>query len=184
MNEEMKAELKDLEIRIIAELIKNSRRSDREIAKAVGTSQPTVSRRIKELEKKGVIKEYTMIPDFAQLGYSIMGATLLEIEVPRGQEEFQKVRKITTKIEDVDPHSVVTAVSGMGMRKNRLFISFYKDYADYVKTSALSRQIPFVKVDSVDSFLVDLSDKTNYKVLGLSAFAEDLLRRPKQKDER
>ena len=40
MNEERKVDskqLKEIELRLIAELMKNSRRSDRELAKALGT---------------------------------------------------------------------------------------------------------------------------------------------------
>jgi DNA-binding Lrp family transcriptional regulator len=61
--------LSNVELRLISELMKNSRRSDRELGKVLGISQPTVSRMIKKLEKEGVIKEYNMMPDFAKLGY-------------------------------------------------------------------------------------------------------------------
>src|SRR4030066_1542772 len=83
MSEEKKVEskqLKEIELRVIAELMKNSRRSDRELAKALHTSQPAVSRAIKRLEKEGIIKEYTMIPDFAKLGYKIMGITQMKVK--------------------------------------------------------------------------------------------------------
>jgi len=53
--------LKDVELKSISELMKSSRRSDRELAKAIGVSQPTISRTIKRLEKEKLIKEYTMI---------------------------------------------------------------------------------------------------------------------------
>ena len=66
---EKTVELKDIEVKIIAELMKNSHRSDREIARAIGTSQPRVSRIIKKLEEEGVIKEYSVIPDFKRLSY-------------------------------------------------------------------------------------------------------------------
>ncbi len=51
---------KDVEIRILVELMRNSRRSDREIAKSVGVSQPTVSRIIGKLERIGAIREFTV----------------------------------------------------------------------------------------------------------------------------
>jgi DNA-binding Lrp family transcriptional regulator len=43
--------------------MKNSRRSDRQLAKALGVSQPTVSRTLERLEKQGMIREYTVIPN-------------------------------------------------------------------------------------------------------------------------
>jgi DNA-binding Lrp family transcriptional regulator len=50
---------------MISELMKNFGRSDRELAKAIGTSQPTVSRIINRLEKEGIVEEYAMIPERA-----------------------------------------------------------------------------------------------------------------------
>jgi DNA-binding Lrp family transcriptional regulator len=59
--------------------MKDSRRSDRELAKAIGSSQPTVSRMIKKLESEGTIKEYTMIPDFHKLGFEILAITFFNV---------------------------------------------------------------------------------------------------------
>ena len=67
--------MKDAELKLISELIKNSRRSDRELAKAIGVSQPTVSRLIKKLEKQGVICMYSMIPDLSKLNFEILALT-------------------------------------------------------------------------------------------------------------
>jgi len=64
--------MKDIELRLIAELMKDSRKSDRELAKVIGVSQPTITRIRTRLEKSGVIREYTIIPDFSQLGYTLM----------------------------------------------------------------------------------------------------------------
>jgi hypothetical protein len=46
--------LKDTELRLISELLKNSRRSDRELSRALGISQPTVSR----MSARGLIYGY------------------------------------------------------------------------------------------------------------------------------
>jgi hypothetical protein len=44
------------------------------------------------------------------------------------------------------------------------------------------KQVPFVNVDTVDSFLADLNDETNYRVLSMSAIANHLLERLKKKE--
>ena len=99
--------MKELERKLIAELIRNSRRSDRELAKAVGCSQPTVSRMIKRLEKEGYIKEYTMIPDFHRLGYEIMALTFIQNEKRSGMEELEDLR---TKGRELEKNSAVSAL--------------------------------------------------------------------------
>jgi len=35
-------------------------------------SQPTVTRTRTGLEKRGIIKEYAMVPDYVQLGFQLM----------------------------------------------------------------------------------------------------------------
>jgi DNA-binding Lrp family transcriptional regulator len=50
-------------LRLLKEMLKDSKRSDREIAKSLGVSQPTVTRTRAQLEKE-YIETYTVIPDF------------------------------------------------------------------------------------------------------------------------
>jgi hypothetical protein len=60
----------------------------------------------------------------------------------------------------------------MGFGKNRLFATFYEDYSAYSRAMSLMREIPFADVDRIESFLVDLKDESNYRLLSLSAIAE------------
>lgn len=59
--------MKNVELKLIPEFMKNSRRSDRELARAIGVSQPTVSRFVDKLEKSGVIRVHC-VPDFNKRG--------------------------------------------------------------------------------------------------------------------
>jgi DNA-binding Lrp family transcriptional regulator len=162
--------------------MKNSRRSDRELSRVLGVSQPTVSRLIKKLEKEGIIREYTMIPDFRRLGYEIMGITSLAVQEGLTGERLQEVRKMSTELEKCNPHASLMAVNGMDHGKNRLFISFYEDYSDYLNAMKLTKQIPFTNVDSLESFLVNLEDETSYRLLSMSAIAQHLLTKIREKE--
>jgi DNA-binding Lrp family transcriptional regulator len=94
-SEEIK--LKDIELRLISELVKNSRRSDRELAKRLGISQPTVSRTRVRLEKQGLI-DYSAIPNLAKLGFEIIAVTF-------GRRDFQKHPEINLqKAKDFADH--------------------------------------------------------------------------------
>jgi len=66
-------------LRLLFELMKNAKRSDREIAKIIGVSQPTITRMRQRLEKTAIV-DYTIIPDWTELGFEIMATTLLKAD--------------------------------------------------------------------------------------------------------
>ncbi len=167
----MNGGLKSTEIRIIAELMKNSRRSDREIAHAVGTSQPTVSRTIKKLEKEGIIREYTMIPDFKRLGYQIMAFAFLGKPETQRREESEELRKAAVELEKKTPFANMMVVDGMGIGKGRVLINLYKDYGSYTEGMETIKSLPHVEAEETESFLVDLSNERNFRVLSMKEIA-------------
>jgi len=171
--------VKDVELKLISELLKNSRRSDRELAKTLGVSQPTVSRTLKRLEKEGIIKEYTIVPDFLKLGYNIMGVTLIKHTEPPDKDKSAEIRTKVVEIEKQNPHANLMAVNGMGLGKDSLFITFYEDYSAYSKAMELTKSMPHVEVDNVETFLVNLNDKSNYRVLSMAATANHLAHKGK-----
>ena len=86
--------LDEIDKKILVELLKNSNRSNREIAKAIGVSAATVINHIQRLESAGVITEYTVMLDFERLGYDL--TVIMEVTVSRGklletQEEIAKL---------------------------------------------------------------------------------------------
>lgn len=173
---QMKKPLRDVELRLISELMKNSKRSDRELAKIMRVSQSTVTRARIRLEKTGVIREYTMIPDFCALGYNIMGATRFELREKPIDEKTKETRKTVIDEED-SPRVNLIAVEGVGSDQNRMFVNFYESYSSYDEAMKLLKQVRVVNFDRIDTFLVDLNNKRNYRVLSMSAMAKNLQRR-------
>ena len=166
--------LKELECRLVGELMKNSRRSDRELAKAIGTSQPTVSRMIKKLEKEGIIKEYAMIPDFRRLGYQIMAVTFFGKQEPGNEKDRAELRKAALEMEKKDPQGNLMVVNGLGLDKGRVALNLYRDYASYVEGMNIIRSLPNVEADKIESFLVDLNDEDNFRMLSMAAVARQV----------
>jgi len=110
-------------LKLLFELMKNSKRSDREIAKIIGVSQPTITRMRQRLEKKAIV-EYTVIPDWKELGFEIMAFTFLKAS--RQQGLVEKAREWSKK----NP-SVVFASGGEGMGMDGAMISFHRNFSDF-----------------------------------------------------
>jgi DNA-binding Lrp family transcriptional regulator len=170
-------QMRKTESSILIELMKGCRRSDRELAKVLDVSQPTVSRLRRKLEKEGYIKEYAAIPDFRKLGYEIMGVTLIKTSEPSTRERSGSVRQAVVKVEQEGPHASLMDVNGEGFQKNRLFITLYEDYSAYSEAMQLTKQSRHIEVKSLESFLVSLKDKDSCRLLTMSAIANDLMTR-------
>jgi len=163
--------MKDTELKLICELIKNSRRSDRELAKSIGISQPTVSRIRTKLEKEGILN-YTAIPNLVKLGFGIVAVVL-------GKRNFQKAPEshIQRAIDFAREHpNIIFGAAGNGMGFDRISISIHKDYSDYAKFIQESRTA-WTGIMDVDSFLIDLSSKDVIQPLSLKPFANWLSKR-------
>jgi DNA-binding Lrp family transcriptional regulator len=166
--------MKDVELRLVSELMKNSRRSDREIAKVIGVSQPTVSRMIKKLEKEGIIKEYTMIPDFMRLGYDIMAITFFGKQETEKKEERAELRKAALEMERKTALANLIVVNGIGLEKGRVAINLFRDYSSYAEGMRVIKSIPHIDADKMESFLVDLNDESNFRMLSMTEIASQL----------
>lgn len=166
--------MKNVELRLISELVKNCRRSDRELSRALGVSQPTVSRMIKNLEEQGIVKEYTMIPDFHKLGYEIMAFTFLKYEKQPTEETLKKIREKGRELEKTTSSAAIMIMSGMGPKSDRVIISFHKNYSSLANLVRIMRGLSNYDISYVDSFIVSTGDKTHSRPLTLTAFASQL----------
>jgi DNA-binding Lrp family transcriptional regulator len=172
---------KDIELKLVSELVKNSRRSDRELAKAVGASQPTVSRVIKKLEKEGVIKEYTMIPDFTKIGYHLLAITFVKLRKTLNSEEAAKAREITKERLSESHFGIIMLERGLGLGYDGVIISFYEDFAKYSEHKGVLMQYPFLEFSDIQTFLISLDDKVHYRPLTLTHLANILRLEEKRK---
>lgn len=175
--------MREIEWKLLSELIKNSRRSDRDLAKAIGSSQPTVTRVRTKLEKEGYIKEYTMIPDFTKLGYEIMALTFVKTELGFTKEAIEKTRDaIRKRIRDT-PLDLIMLERGKGMKYDGVVISIHKTYESFNKLRDRFKQYPFVQYDT-DSFLISLHDENRYLPLTLRKMADHFSTTTEQEKQR
>jgi len=168
--------LKNIELHLISELMKNSRRSDRQLAKALGVSQPTVSRTLERLEKQGMIREYTVIPNFQKLGYQIAALTLVKMKSGLSPEEVDRAREISIKdMREKGPPEIIMFERGMGDGYTAILVSLHHNYSEYSKLKERMRLYPFLDHGAALSFLIDLNDDLHYRYLTFSTLARHLL---------
>jgi DNA-binding Lrp family transcriptional regulator len=143
-------ELKENELKILFELIKGARRSDRELAKAIRISQPTVTRGRTKLEKTGFVEEYTIIPDLKKIGYELLAFTFMSFSEDR-PELFDKAREWIRK-----QPSVIFANNGDGLGMNSMMVSVHKEYASYSRLLTQLRRDWQPNLTSEQSFVISL----------------------------
>jgi len=151
---------------LLLELLKDSKRSDRELAKVLGVSQPTVSRMRSRLVKEGVIREFTVIPNFEKMGYEIMAISCIKAKTTMITELEEKAEKWWKKYPNV---IFVSRAQGMG--KNGVMISLHKSYTDYSKFLSESLLEWGDDLEEYDSMLIDLKERI-VKPLSLAYLAE------------
>ncbi len=160
-------------LRLLRELLKNSKSSDREIAKRLGVSQATITRTRTQLNKEGYIKTYTVVPDFVKLGYEIMAFTFSKLKTYPTKEDIEKIFQRATEWVAKRPN-VIFAADGEGLGgKDVMMIYFHKNYskyADFMRNYALE----WGKIVSTfESFIVSLDSGYKEKHFDLKYLADD-----------
>jgi DNA-binding Lrp family transcriptional regulator len=125
-------ELKPIDYKILFELMKDSHRSDRQLAKALGVSQPTVTRRRAMLEEN-YIEGYTVIPKFGQIGFTIASITFLKskLKYQKDEEKAQSILKV--KEWYLKQPNVIMVLDGRGMGWDAVCISIHENFEDFAK---------------------------------------------------
>ncbi len=154
---------KELPRQLLREMLKNSRRSDRELAKVLGVSQPTITRTRRKLEQNGLIRDYTIIPDFRKMGFEIMALTFVkmrpEILTP---ETMENARKYAARF----PNAIF-ASTGEGLGLTGVILSFYKNYTEYHQKVNQLRVDWKEFTEDIQSFIVSIGEG-EYKSFSLT----------------
>jgi DNA-binding Lrp family transcriptional regulator/KaiC/GvpD/RAD55 family RecA-like ATPase len=144
-------------VKLLCELIKNSRRSDRDLAKILGFSQPSVSRLRKTLEKEAIL-QYTAIPDFSYLGFDLIVFTFYRMKEP-----LHPLREKAEKWLKEQPN-VVFSSEGQGMEADRVMLSVHRDYADFSEFHQKCRRELGAYIESFRTFIVSLRGHETWRL--------------------
>ncbi|MGD0159591.1 MAG: Lrp/AsnC family transcriptional regulator [Candidatus Bathyarchaeia archaeon] len=163
--------MKTIDNRLLGELLKNSRRSDRELAKVLGVSQPTVTRRRTALEKD-FIDGYTAIPKWEKVGFELIAFTFVKTKLKYAKPEVRKAGFKRVEEWMMNHANVILTIDGQGMGWDAVFVSFHKNYSAFAEfmrehDSELSDNL----IES-SSFIADINPITIRKAFHLKYLAD------------
>ena len=84
--------------RLLLEYLKDSSRSDRQIAKVLGASEATVSRRKRRLVAEGLVYQFSVMPNFSKIGYEIMAFSYVKFKPEKIPEIEARAKDCARKI--------------------------------------------------------------------------------------
>ncbi len=105
--------INEKDLKIIDMLRENARIPLTEIASKLDVSESTIRKRIKALEKNGVITQYTVVVDPSKLGYNSVSMVGIDVEsthlldVAMRMTEFPEVKFVATSTGD---HMIITEI--------------------------------------------------------------------------
>jgi DNA-binding Lrp family transcriptional regulator len=145
---------KDLPQQLLRELLKNSKQSDRELAKVLKVSQPTITRARHKLERDRMIQDYTIVPDFKKMGFEILALTFIKT---RAEALTSKTMEESIKY-SAEQHSGIFASTGEGLGMTAVIISFHKNYTDYHKQLNRLRVDWKELIENIQTFVVSIGE--------------------------
>jgi len=139
--------MKNREKELLFQLLKNSKSSDREIAKKLKTSQSTITRNRHRLERK-IITHYTAVPRLDKLGIKLIAVTFGRC-INQGKEAKDKMHIFRN-----NSPNIVFSGHGEGLGKTLIIISFHNDFSDYTTFMNGLRQTSVNCYEGLESFFV------------------------------
>ncbi|MEM2947637.1 MAG: winged helix-turn-helix transcriptional regulator [Candidatus Bathyarchaeia archaeon] len=145
--------LSDQEKRVLSELLKNAKTSDRNIARMLKVSQATITRIRRKLENEGYIRKYTVIPDFGKLGCEIVAFTFVKMNPQVYSKNIEEIRSYANRW----PNAIY-ASRGEGMGMTGIIISLHKNYTDYLQKLNIFRRDWGQYIEDIQSFITTVSE--------------------------
>jgi Lrp/AsnC family leucine-responsive transcriptional regulator len=81
---------------ILDELMKDSRKTTKAIARNLRIPRATVHDRIVKMEQRGVIRRYTAVPDYDQLGLGVSAFVLVQFEPEDGVSQRETAEEVAS----------------------------------------------------------------------------------------
>jgi len=156
-------------LRVFGELLRDSGRSDREIARLLGVSQPTVTRFRHKLVEDGWVRQFTVVPGFVKLGFQILAFSFFQSSLGKDESGGNDCGELGL----LSSPGVVFAAECNGMGMSSVVVSLHRSYSDYVDFVKKLRLEGGDDLKMADSLIVSLEGSV-LKPFNLKDLAETL----------
>lgn len=107
----MTTTIDELDREILRELRRDARTPIKSIAERLGRRRATIHNRIQKLEENGIIRNYTIAPDFHKLGKSITAFLLVSV-LPETIQIEESLETLSGKLADLEHVVEVYNITG------------------------------------------------------------------------
>ena len=163
--------LMPLDFKLLFELMKDAKTTDRKIAKTLRVSQPTVTRRRALIEKE-LVDGYTVFPKWSKIGYEILAVTLVKSQLKFASEEKRESAYGKSMEWMAKQPNVIMGCGCRGMGMTGIMISLHKSYAELDEFLVSHRRHLGDILEDVQTIIVNLSGEACYRPLHLKYLAE------------
>jgi len=163
--------LKSIHFKILAELLRDSSRADRPIAKVLKVSQPTVTRNRHVIETR-LIDGYTIVPEFGKIGFELAVLTFMKTKPECKSAEAKETTVQRLREWFMKQPNVVAAREGRGMGCDSVCVSLHASYPDYAEFARTLENDLCDLLASSEAFLIDLKAGDAVKPFHLKYLAD------------
>ena len=163
-------QINEIDRKILAGLLRNSKESDRQLARTIGVSQPTITRRRARLEREA-ISSYTLIPKWVKLGFKLLVITFINSKEARSSPEQLKEWMENAKKWAMAHPNVIVSTGCRGMNVGGFMISIHKDYSEFDRFMHDHNLALGKYLDDVQNVIMNLDGEEIIKPFDLTCLA-------------
>jgi len=137
----MKKKIDSLDLKLVSLLEQNLTPNFSEIAKILNTSPSTVFRRVKELQRIGLVKGYKVKLDYAMIGKKVSALVYIKLKDQNSMEEIKKMEGIEEVFIPLSGWDIIAKVRVATTNELMEFKQKVSNFASSIKIELISKEI-------------------------------------------
>jgi DNA-binding Lrp family transcriptional regulator len=137
----MKRKIDSLDLKLVSLLEQNLTPNFSEIAKILNTSPSTIFRRVKELQKMGVLKGYKVKVDYSMIGKRVLALVFLKLKDQNFVDEVKKIESIEELFVPLSDWDLIVKVRVGSTNELSELKQKFLNFASSIKIELISKEL-------------------------------------------